>query len=54
MLTLAALDGLLATARFDTDRMAAAASSPYAAATDLAEWLVGAGDTVPGGPRHGR
>ena len=40
MLTLAALDGLLATARFDTDRMAAAASSPYAAATDLAEWLV--------------
>ena len=40
MLTLVALDGLLATARFDTDRMAEAASSPYAAATDLAEWLV--------------
>ncbi|MCY4422457.1 MAG: argininosuccinate lyase [Acidimicrobiaceae bacterium] len=42
-LTLAALDGLLATARFDTDRMADAASSPYAAATDLAEWLVARG-----------
>ena len=43
MLTLAALDGLLATARFRTDRMADAASSPYAAATDLAEWMVGRG-----------
>ena len=42
-LTLAALDGLVATARFDTDRMAVAASSPYAAATDLAERLVVAG-----------
>ena len=42
-LTLAALDGLLATARFDTARMAEAASSPYAAATDLAEWLVASG-----------
>ncbi len=42
-LTLAALDGLLATARFDTVRMAEASSSPYAAATDLAEWLVGRG-----------
>ena len=42
-LTLAALDGLLATARLDTDRMADAASSPYAAATDLAEWLVAGG-----------
>ena len=39
-LTLAGIDGLLATARFDTERMAAAASSPYGAATDLAEWLV--------------
>jgi argininosuccinate lyase len=37
---LAALGGLLATATFDTDRMQAAADSPYAAATDLAEWLV--------------
>ena len=42
-LTLAALDGLIATARFGTDRMAEAASSPYGAATDLAEWLVAAG-----------
>ena len=42
-LTLAALDGLIATARFDTARMAEAASSPYAAATDLAEWLVARG-----------
>ena len=43
MLTLAALDGLLSTARFDTDRMADAASSPYSSATDLAEWMVGRG-----------
>ncbi|MDE0162589.1 MAG: argininosuccinate lyase [Acidimicrobiaceae bacterium] len=43
LLTLAALDGLLATARFNTGRMADAASSPYAAATDLAEWLVARG-----------
>ncbi len=43
LLTLAALDGLLSTARFNTDRMAEAASSPYAVATDLAEWLVAAG-----------
>ena len=42
-LTVAALDGLLASARFDTDKMAAAASSPYGAATDLAEWLVARG-----------
>ena len=42
-LTVAALDGLIATARFHTDRMAAAAASPYAAATDLAEWLVARG-----------
>ena len=40
MLTLHALDGMIATARFGIDRMSAAAMSPYAAATDLAEWLV--------------
>ena len=40
---LEALSGLLATATFDTDRMQAAADSPYSAATDLAEWLVGRG-----------
>ncbi len=39
-LTLLALDGMLNTVGFNTDRMAEAASSPYAAATDLAEWLV--------------
>ena len=39
-LALGALEGLLATAEFDTDRMAAAADAPGAAATDLAEWLV--------------
>ena len=39
-LGLPALTGLLATAGFDVERMQAAADSPYAAATDLAEWLV--------------
>jgi len=39
-LTLLALDGMLSTVGFRTDRMAQAASSPYAAATDLAEFLV--------------
>jgi len=38
-----ALSGLLATAIFDTERMQAAADSPYSAATDLAEWLVDRG-----------
>lgn len=42
-LTLLALDGMLATLRYRTDRMAAQAASPYAAATDLAEWLVARG-----------
>jgi argininosuccinate lyase len=42
-LGLAALRGLLATARFDLDRMRIAADSPFAAATDLAEWLVSRG-----------
>jgi argininosuccinate lyase len=37
---LPALSGLLATAGFEVERMQAAADSPYAAATDLAEWLV--------------
>ncbi|NNE75171.1 MAG: argininosuccinate lyase [Acidimicrobiales bacterium] len=39
-LTLLALDGMVGTLTFNTDRMAAAADSPYAAATDLAEYLV--------------
>jgi argininosuccinate lyase len=42
-LVLLALDGLLGTLRFRTDRMAAAADSPYAAAVDLAELLVSGG-----------
>ncbi len=42
-LTLLALDGMISTVTFRTDRMAEAASSPYAAATDLAEWLVARG-----------
>ncbi len=39
-LTLLAVDGMLATMRFNTDVMAAQADSPYAAATDLADFLV--------------
>ena len=42
-LTLLALDGMVSTLTFRTDRMAEAASSPYAAATDLAEFLVAKG-----------
>ena len=40
---LAALSGLLSTATFDEDRMAAAADDPFLAATDLAEVLVSRG-----------
>jgi argininosuccinate lyase len=39
-LATAALSGLLATATFDTERMAAAADAPAASALDLAEFLV--------------
>ena len=39
-LALEALGGLLATSSFNTEAMAKAADSPYASATDLAEWLV--------------
>ena len=42
-LTLAALDGMVSTLAFRTDRMAAAADNPYVAAIDLAEYLVAAG-----------
>ena len=42
-LALVALEGMVATATFHTDRMAAAADTPAAAATDLAEWLVARG-----------
>ncbi len=50
-LTLAALDGMIATVVFDTDAMAVQADSPYAAATDLAELLVARG--VPFREAHG-
>jgi argininosuccinate lyase len=40
---LSALTGLMATATFEVDRMAAAADTPEAAATALAEWLVSRG-----------
>ena len=42
-LTLLALDGMISTTTFNTDKMAEQASSPYAAATDLAEYLVANG-----------
>jgi argininosuccinate lyase len=43
LLALGALSGMIATARFDTERMQQAADTPAAAATDLAEWLVSRG-----------
>ena len=42
-LTTLALNGLLRTLSFRADAMAAGADDPFAAATDLAEWLVAAG-----------
>ena len=42
-LTLLALDGMVATMVLHVDRMAEAADSPFAAATDLAEYLVADG-----------
>ncbi len=42
-LALSAMGGLLHTIRFERRTMQAAADSPYLAATDLAEWLVGRG-----------
>jgi len=42
-LALSAMSGLIDTLRFERARMQAAADSPYLAATDLAEWLVGRG-----------
>lgn len=42
-LTLRAFTGMIATARFNVERMSAAASSPYSCSTDLAEWLVSRG-----------
>jgi argininosuccinate lyase len=42
-LALGALTGMIATATFVPERMAAAADEPSTSATDLAEWLVGRG-----------
>jgi argininosuccinate lyase len=42
-LALVAVEGLLASAVFDTERMQAAADGPTMAAVELAEWLVGTG-----------
>ena len=53
-LALAAIGGMIATATFVPERMQAAADSPTASATDLAEWLVAAGHAVPPGPRRRR
>ncbi len=41
LLILPAMAGCVATLRFDTDRMAAAAPEGFALATEIAEWLVG-------------
>ena len=41
--TLVAVDGMVASLTFRTDQMAAAAATPYAAAIDLAEYLVAGG-----------
>ncbi|MHB1536582.1 MAG: argininosuccinate lyase [Acidimicrobiales bacterium] len=41
--SLGALRGLIATATWNADRMRAAADTPFVAAVDLAEWLVGRG-----------
>ena len=40
LLVLPAMTGMIATLRFDTERMAASAPEGYALATDIAEWLV--------------
>ena len=50
-LTLLALDGMVSTTVYRTDVMAAQANTPYAAATDLAEYLVAHG--VPFRDGHG-
>ena len=50
-LLLPAMAGLVATLRFDVDRMAELAPLGYTLATDVAEWLVQQGRAVPGGAR---
>ena len=43
LLVLPAVTGMIATLRFDTDRISASAPEGFALATDIAEWLVRAG-----------
>jgi argininosuccinate lyase len=43
LLVLPAMTGMIATLRFDADRMSASAPEGFALATDIAEWLVRAG-----------
>lgn len=43
LLVLPAMTGMIATLRFDTDRMAESAPEGFALATDIAEWLVRSG-----------
>ena len=43
LLVLPAVTGMIATLRFDTDRITASAPEGFALATDIAEWLVRAG-----------
>jgi len=43
LLVLPAMTGMIATLRFDTERMAASAPEGFALATDIAEWLVRSG-----------
>ena len=52
-LLLPAMAGLVATLRFDVDRMAELAPLGYTLATDIAEWLVRQGRAVPGRARGG-
>ena len=55
LLVLPAMSGMVATLRFDTERMAASAPEGFALATDIAEWLVREGvpfrhaHEIPGG-----
>ena len=51
---LPAFTGMVATLRFDTDRMAELAPQGFSLATDVAEWLVREGVPVPGRPRGRR
>ena len=51
---LPAFAGMVATLRFDRERLESLAPQGFALATDVAEWLVREGRSVPGGPRGRR